>query len=209
MYTTSFGSALARDGLTISGSTPMGDLLDIANSPEGASPEAAKELLDVFSGKSQADIIALSVDDKTTILNLAGTAAIDFGTLNDSFSGYDSETSDGDALIENALNSFDTSVDLTAIMYVLGDEETLDTAPIDTIVFASAVVLADLADSICTDNVTILMDGGSVPGLTEAQQAQADLILNVNEQLASRPDAGDADLGGFNLLDLLQGTTNP
>jgi len=208
LYTTSFGTALARDGLSISGSTSINDLLDIANSSDGASPEAAKELLDVFSGKSEADILALSIDDKTTILNLAGTAAIDFGTLKDIVSEDDSETSDDD-LIDNALNSFDTSVDLTAIMYVLGDTETIDTAPIDTIVFASAVVLADLADSIGTDNVTILMDGGTVEGLTAAQQAQANLILNVNDRLSDRPDAGDADLGGFNLIDLLQGTSNP
>lgn len=210
LYTTSFGTALARDGLSISGSTSINDLLDIANSSDGASPEAAKELLDVFSGKSEADILALSIDDKTTILNLAGTAAIDFGTLNDTFGGYDPDSSEGDDdLIDNALNSFDTSVDLTAIMYVLGDTETIDTAPIDTIVFASAVVLADLADSIGTDNVTILMDGGTVEGLTAAQQAQANLILNVNDRLSDRPDAGDADLGGFNLIDLLQGTSNP
>jgi len=208
LYTTSFGTALARDGLSISGSTSINDLLDIANSSDGASPEAAKELLDVFSGKSEADILALSIDDKTTILNLAGTAAIDFGTLKDIVSEDDSETSDDD-LIDNALNSFDTSVDLTAIMYVLGDTETIDTAPIDTIVFASAVVLADLADSIGTDNVTILMDGGTVEGLTAAQQAQANLILNVYDRLSDRPDAGDADLGGFNLIDLLQGTSNP
>jgi len=214
LYTTSFGTALARDGLSISSSTSIGDLLDIANSSEGASPEAAKELLDVFGGKSDADILALSVDDKTTILNLASTAAIDFGTINDTFSGYDSATSDTDALVEAALGAFDSSVDLGAIMVVLGDSATIASAPIDSIVFASAVVLADVASEI---DSTVLMQllGYDTVDTTNYdaaiiaypdQKDRLDLIRGITVDLTARPDAGDAELGGFNLIDLLAGT---
>lgn len=206
LYTTSFGTVLARDGLSISANTSISQLLDIANSSDGASPEAAKELLDVFGGKSEADILALLIDDKTTILDLAGAAAIDFTTINDTFSGYDPATSNTDALIEAALGAFDTSVDLTAILYILDDPATIASAPIESIVFASAVVLADLASELGTTELMGYMGGDPTGALSPEQQATITLIKNLALVLEARSDAGDANLGGFNLIDLLKGT---
>jgi len=211
LYTTSFGESFARDGLSISSSTSIGDLLDIANSSDGASPEAAKELLDVFGGKDESDIDALSVEDKTTILNLASTAAIDFGTINDTFSGYDSATSDTDALVEAALSAFDTSVDLGAIELLLTEIEAnpaVDSIdiPIDTIVFASAVVIADLASELGTTEMMGYLGGDSILALTSEQQTTITMLKNLALDLETRPDAGDAELGGFSLIDLLAGT---
>jgi len=212
LYTTSFGESFARDGLSISSSTSIGDLLDIANSSDGASPEAAKELLDVFGGKDESDIDALSVEDKTTILNLASTAAIDFGTINDTFSGYDPDAGTSDSLVESALSAFDTSVDLTAIMYVLADTGTIASAPIDSIVFASAVVLADISSEIGTTELMTIMGSDPLDFGTMTDpviQAQINLVIDVRNALSDpliRPDAGDAELGGFSLIDLLAGT---
>ncbi len=206
LYTTSFGESFARDGLSISSSTSIGDLLDIANESYGTDPIIAKDILDVFAGKSQDAIKDLPIDDKTTILNLASAAAIDFGTIDDIFGSYDSANSDTDALVETALGAFNTSVDLTAIETLLGDTTTLSEAPVDSIIFASAVVLADIASEMGTTELMDILASGDTSTLVGEQKIRVDRILAVSTALSGR-DTSDATIGGFDLTTLLEGTT--
>ena len=50
LFTTSMGSSLARDKVSIPSSTSVGDLVDIANSDNASDPGVAKEVLDVLGG---------------------------------------------------------------------------------------------------------------------------------------------------------------
>lgn len=218
LFTTSFGAAFARDSISISSSTPTDDLIDMAASGDAQDPDAAKAVLDALGGKSTSDIQDLSVDDKTVILDLATTAALDIASVTDLISqAQDAENSDD--LISDIIDSFDTTVNLDAVVAVLSDPEALASAPVDSIVMASAIVLADVAADIGTDAIMDVMaanaayiddpDNNPVPDLsayTPAQQAELQTVLDVAAALEERPDIDDATIGGFNLADLLNGT---
>lgn len=215
LFTTSLGTAFARDSISISSSTPLDDLIDMAASGETADPAAAAAVLDALGGKSTADIQALSVTDQTEILNLAATASLDLGAVTDLIAASD-DTGDTDQLVTDILGAFDTTVNLDAVMDVLNDPEAVAEAPIDSIVLASAVVIADVADSIGTD---VIMDILADPAAYQADpttvttdpaiQAQIDTILSVSDTVQARPDIDSATIGGFNIADLLNGTTTP
>lgn len=207
LYTTSVGESLARDKVSISDKTSLKDLIDLSKDAETTSPESAKEILDVLAGKSPSDILALSTDDKTSILNLATTAAIDMSTLSNLVQDSTEDGADANALAEAALDAFDTSVNVEAIEVVLGDFETLATAPVDSLVLATAVVMADIADEIGTQQVMDIMASGDTSSLASnpEQRARIELILNARDVINSR-DSEDTEIAGFNLSDLLQGT---
>ncbi len=206
LFTTSLGASMARDKVTISNSTSLADLVTLAQGTEATSPEGAKEILRVLGKKSADDITALSVDDKASILNLATTAAIDMGTLTDLAKTAADGTATDD-MITTALSAFDTSVDMTAIETILGDTESLQTAPVDSLVLAAAVVMADVADVIGTTQMMDILASGDTSSLaaTPDIQAQMDLILNARTAINTR-DSADVTVAGFNLTDLLKGT---
>lgn len=215
LYTTSLGSALKRDSINIPSSTSIGDLMDIAAS-DGTDPDVAKEILDVLAGKTQSDILALPADDKSTILNLATTAAINMKTISDLASAAGSNATENNTLIANALGAFDTSVDMTAIETLLGNSATVqnEDVPIDSIIFASAVVLADAAKAVGTDTVMNILAATAtdvpsqadlISALPSAQGAQLNLIINLRDnELPLRSDT-NTEIAGFVLSDLLKG----
>lgn len=207
LYTTSVGESFARDKISISDKTSLKDLIDLSKNTETTSPESAKEILDVLAGKSPSDILALSTDDQTSILNLATTAAIDMSTLSNLAQDSTEEGADTNALVEAALDAFDTSVNVEAIEVVLSDVDTLATAPVDTLVLATAVVMADVADEIGTQQVMDIMASGDTSSLASnpEQRARMDLILKARTAINSR-DSDDIEIAGYNLSDLLQGT---
>jgi len=214
IFTTSLGESLARDGLTISPNTSLDELINLAASSEGADPDAAKAILAALGDKSDADVAALSVADQTEILNLATTASLDLPAVTTLLS-QSGDSADTDQLVSDILGAFDTTVNLDAVLVVLSDTEALDTAPIDSLVFASAVVLADAANALGTDTVMTIMalnpaptTAGDLTAYTgdPAVQDQILTILNVAETLSTRPDLDSASIGGFNIADLLNGT---
>lgn len=218
LFTTSLGTAFARDEVSIPSSTPMDDLIDMAASGDAEDPDAAKAVLDALGGKSTDDIQDLSVDDQTEILDLATTASLDIASVTDLISQAQDAVNTDD-FVSDIIDSFDTSVNLDAVVAVLTDTETLATAPIDSIVMASTVVLADVADDIGTDAIMDIMaenaayiedpDNNPEPDLsayTPEQQAELQTVLDVVAALEERPDIDDASIGGFNIADLLNGT---
>ncbi len=209
IFTTSFGTVLARDSLQISSSTSIDDLIALATSGYAEDPNAAKAILDALGGKSTSDIQDLSVADQAEILNLATTASLDLAAVTDLLAQA-ADAADTNALVSQILDSFDTSVNLDAVLDVLNDTTTMNEAPIDSIVFASSVVLAAVASDIGVDAIMDIMStgAGTIGTYTSDPELTAELttILNVVTILEARPDAGDADFVGFNLIDLLKGT---
>jgi hypothetical protein len=210
LFTTSVGSSFARDHITIPSSTSVGDLVDIAKSDDAADPVLAKELLDVLGGKDAASILSLSSEDKAALLNLAPSAAVDMNTI--TALAKDAQNGTSDALIAQAFDSFDPTVDLTAIETLLSDTTTLETAPVDSLILASAVVLADVASDLGDGGSQTIMDIMANPstlatsGLDAAQQTRVQNIIDAVAVLDTRQDADSVSIGDFKLIDFLRGT---
>ncbi len=204
LYTTSLGSALARDSISIPNSTSIKGLLEIADS-NGSDPDVAAEILSVLAGKNSSDILALSSDDKTTVFNLATNAAIDMGSVTDLANSI-SSGGDSNSLISSVFSSFDTSVDMTAILTLLSDQTTVEdeNIPIDSIIFASSVVLAGIAEEVGADNLMGYLAGGDMSALSTETQTEITSMMTVSTWLATRSDA-DTSIVGFTILDLLEG----
>jgi len=208
LFTTSLGSALARDGIDIPSNASIDELLEIAQGDYGSDPDVSKELLDVFAEKDAADLIALSSDDKGVILNLAASAAVDMDTLTDLGIKAGDDAYNSDDLVAAAFNSFDTSVDLTAIEILLADENTINTAPVDSIILAAAVVCADVVAACGAGGSTLVMNAlssGSTAGLPLDQQARIQAIIDAVPDLEARDETADLSFGDFKLIDFLKG----
>ncbi|HNY16340.1 MAG TPA: hypothetical protein PKL75_02725 [Treponemataceae bacterium] len=211
LFTTSMGSSLARDKVNIPSSTSVGDLVDIANSDNASDPGVAKEVLGVLAGKDPASILALSTADKAAILNLAPSAAVDMGTITDLAKKAQASDSDTNSLITQAFDSFDSSVDLTAVEVLLTDTETLQTAPVDSLILASSVVLADVASDIGEGGSDKVMDIMANPstlatsGLSAEQQARMQTIIDATAVLDTRPESDGVMIGDFKVMDFLRG----
>jgi hypothetical protein len=212
LFTTSMGSSFARDGISISSSASVADLVDLAKGDSAADPDLAKEILDVLSGKDPAAILALSTEDKKAILNLATSAAVDMGTITDIAKRAQDSSADTDGLVEDAFNSFDTGVNLGAVETLLSDPDTLATAPVDSLILATSVVAADIASELGAGGSSTVMDIMANPstlatsGLTAEQQARMQTIIDASATIEARPDAGDVSIGDFQLIDFLKGT---
>ena len=208
LFTTSLGSALARDGVNISSNASIDELLEIAQGDYGSDPDVSKELLDVFAEKDAADLIALSSDDKGVILNLAASAAVDMDTLTDLGIKAGDDAYNSDDLVAAAFNSFDTSVDLTAIEILLADENTIKTAPVDSIILAAAVVCADVVAACGAGGSTLVMNAlssGVTGPLPDDQEARIQAIIDAVPDLEARDETADLSFGDFKLIDLLKG----
>lgn len=212
LFTTSMGSSLARDHISIPSSTSVGDLVDIAKSDDSSDPALAKELLDVLAGKDQASLLALSAEDKASLLNLAPSAAVDMNTITGLAEDAQNSGSDSDALIAQAFDTFDPTVDLTAIETLLSDTETLETAPVDSLILASTVVLADVASDLGDGGSKTIMDIMANPstlatsGLDAAQQLRVQNIIDAVAVLDTRDGTDTVAIGDFKLIDFLRGT---
>lgn len=215
IYTTSIGGPFERDSIDVSSSTSVDDLIDIANSDSGTDPDVAKEVLDALAGKDEEDIVDLSVGDKADILNLAGTAAVDTDVLTQLAQDAVEDDADTDALVREALEAFDSTVNLDAVETILGDQETLDEAPVESLVFASTALLASVTE---TEGSDVVMDIMADPDSPESQaqlaamspedQDRMNLVIGVVDVLnGPRVDeADDVTFGDFNLLELLTGS---
>lgn len=208
LYTSSLAKPLARDSIEISDSTSVSTLMDLVNSSYSDTPSGTKALLDALAEKPASDITSLPIEDKTAVLDMATTAALDLGSLMDTIT--DLEGKDGNDIVTELLDSFDTSVNLGVVETLLADPEVLQEAEVDTLVFAAAVVIADLIAGAGSDAIMdILATPGNVsayPDLTAGQIEQINLVLGVVGALESRPDiAEESDYLGFDLLSLLQG----
>ncbi len=206
LYTTSLLSGAKRNASVVTGSSSTGDLVSVA-STDGADKQVAADVLNALATKSSEELTALSTGDKTTVLDLATTATTDMATLTDIASQATDGTTDTKALVGQVLDSFDSSVNLTAITTILADTTTTDTAPVDTIVLASAAVVANVADSIGTEKTMQVLASGDTTGLTPEQKTKIELVIGVRTKLQTdrTSDLENTSIGGFNLSDLLKG----
>lgn len=209
LYTTSIASNLSRGSLSVSSDASIGDLLSLANSSTASDAGGAKAILDALSGKSQQDLKSLPVADQTAILNLATTATVDMTALTTLAQDAAKPGSNTNDLISKAFTTFDSTVNLTAIETVLSNTETVKTAPVESIVLASSVVLADVAADIGASTIMNIMatKNPDLSSFTPAQQSKITLVTSVVTTLNTRPasEVGAVKIAGFDLKSLLEG----
>lgn len=208
LFTESMGSSLERDKPSISSSASLDDLLDIARSRDGADQEVAEELLDALADKTPEEIDALSIDEKTDILNLGGAAAIDLGELANLSNELSDNPDNQNELIRDIMENATNDVDTTVLEQLLSDEEVLTEAEPEAVVVAAAAIVADVSAEVGAERVMdILADPSSLEssGLTREQQNRLEIVINASEVMETRDDADDVTIGDFDLLDLLRG----
>lgn len=207
LFTSSIGEPFSRDSPPISSSASLGTLVDIAQNGEWSSdPGTAATVLDILAGKDEATLLALSIEDQAAILNLAASAAIDTGTIATLASGAEESTAVINDLVEQALQTFDPSINLAAIESLLGNPATLDAAPAESLLLSAAVLIGDVAHDVGADMVMDIMAGGSTASLSPEQLIKINLARDVYAELDGRPaEEGSVTFGDFDLLDLLRG----
>lgn len=212
LYTTSLAKPLARDSVSLSSSTKTSDLVTLAKNDAAGDSSLAKEVLDVLANKEASEITSLPLEDKTAILNLATTATVKLSDLTAIASQAESDGADTDALVTQAFDAFDNTVNLEAIQTILADQDTLQNAPADTLVLATAVVAADVVEDIGSEQLMDILeqDTPDLSALTQEQQDKVQLVLDVKAALDQRPpeDLDAVSIGGFNLADLLGGSAS-
>ncbi|ULQ59473.1 hypothetical protein K7I13_13500 [Brucepastera parasyntrophica] len=215
MFTTSLASGLSRSGYGISSSTSVDDLISIIKGPYGGDSSVAREVMDALGTKTAAELNSLSTEDKTTILNAATDATVDTGKALDILKSYDSSTSDTDKLISDILNVFDTNVDLGAVDTLLANSDVQNSVPVDTLVFASVVVLADVATEVGEQTIKdIVADPSTIDNysLTPEQKARVENVIAVSDVLVNSRAQEVTDMGtglGFDLMELLPKVNTP
>lgn len=202
-YTTSLAKDLKRSDYSISSSTPVDDLVKLAEGSWGDSKDGATAVLEALAQKPASEVGQLSTEEKTLILGLAGTATVDMSKVTETVEREDLSSSE---IAEELLASFDSSVNLSSVETILSDTDYVNEGQVDVIIMAAAVVAAQV---VASSNAELVMDvlAGNVPvavsGLTEAQQTQLELVIQVADTLEARNET--TEFFGYDLLELLKG----
>jgi len=215
LFTTSIGAGFARTGSIISSNATVTDLLDIADSDLAADKTVATEILNALATKPD-EVAALSIDDKTVILDLALDATIElsavFEALETVMAGGTGTTDD---VIAALLDSVNTSVDLTAITAILDDPTAAAEAPVDSLVTASVAVLADIAGTVgstviqdimnAPDRDQALADAITANTITTDQKDDIQVVVDLMETLNTtrKAELAEMSIGEYNLGDYL------
>lgn len=207
IFTTPLATPLARDSVKISKNTKTADLLKLAQAEALMDPEIGKQVLDLLASKSTSEITNLSKDDKTKILNLATSTTIKISDL----TAIANKASSGgnENLISDALNAFDSSVNLAVVTTILSDPQSRDETPADTLVLATVALAVNLVNDIGTDELQDILedDSASISSFSQEQQDKIILIRDIKASLNARPEEelDTVNFGGFKLTDLLGG----
>jgi hypothetical protein len=206
LFTTSLAKPLARTSITISPNATTSELLELANSSAGATPEGAKAILAALASRPE-DVAALSAADKTTVLDMAITATINMDSVTKAANSAQSNT-DPNKTTADILKSFDTSVDTTAVMVIMSDPKATADIPAEKLVYSGAVLIADAAK---TTEPSVIMDAvssGDTTTLNATDKAKVDAVIAVEKDLTTNrsTELSTLTIGSYNIGDLIKGT---
>jgi hypothetical protein len=206
LFTTSLAAPLARTSITIPANATTSELLELANSSAGSTPEGAKAILAALAERP-ADVAALSAEDKATVLDMAITATINMDSIKKTATSALSGT-DPNKTTADMLNSFDKSVDTTAVMVILGDTAGTASIPAETLVYSGAILLADASETAGTTAVMDAVASGDTSTLSATEKAEVDAVIAVGTDLTTNRSAelDTLSIGSYNIGDLIEGT---
>jgi hypothetical protein len=140
-FVTSLGSGMQRDLNAALKKESAGDLAKLAKDPQFQDPSSGVAVLNALSGKSEADIQALSVSEQESIMDLALAVSIPTSVLNDL--ADIAQNDDPEELFNTILggiNSFDTTV----LQAILSDKDAQESASAESLISASVALVAQV-----------------------------------------------------------------
>ena len=144
-FVTSWGSGMQRDLDSALKKESTGDLAKLAKDPNYiGDSKAAGSLLDALSGKSEADIQALSVSEQESIMDLALAVSIPTSVLTELADiAQDPDNAEPEELFNTILESIN-SFDTTVLQVILNDEDAQKSASPESLISASVALVAQV-----------------------------------------------------------------
>jgi hypothetical protein len=189
-FVTSLGSGMQRDLNAALKKESAGDLAKLAKDPQFQDPSSGVAVLNALSGKSEADIQALSVSEQESIMDLALAVSIPTSVLTELADiAQDPDNAEPKELFNTILggiNSFDTTV----LQAILSDTETKNTASPESLISASVALVAQVMKREGSDlefeGLQDLIDGEDISEESKAElqpvQAIFDLFTTGNRK---------------------------
>ncbi len=230
LFTTSLAGNLKRNMSAQFAKASVSELAKMAGDPAVIKDiDTGRALIDALSEKNQEDLRHLSEQEKQNILDVAVSSSLPISSLTDTINNLKNQSGsvDADKVVSEVLGSL-PSVKTEAVNTLLNDSSTLETAPVETLVTASLVLVTQAAKD------DPLITGGNRDGTMQAiqdalsknneadkksaiDQLKADgkisqdtvtalqTVVNVAESLNSnrKDDLSDLSIGGINLGDYI------
>lgn len=179
-FVTSWGSGMQRDLDSALKKESTGDLAKLAKDPNYiGDSKAAGSLLDALSGKSEADIQALSVSEQESIMDLALAVSIPTSVLTELADiAQDPDSAEPEELFNTILESIN-SFDTTVLQVILNDEDAQESASAESLISASVALVAQVMKREGSDlefeDLQDLIDGGNISESSITEESKADL----------------------------------
>ena len=175
-FVTSWGSGMQRDLDSALKKESAGDLAKLAKDPQFQDPSSGVAVLNALSGKSEADIQALSVSEQESIMDLALAVSIPTSVLNDL--ADIAQNDDPEALFNSILESIN-SFDTTVLQAILNDKDAQESASAESLISASVALVAQVMKREGSDlefeDLQGLIDGGNISESSITEESKADL----------------------------------
>jgi hypothetical protein len=175
-FVTSLGSGMQRDLNAALKKESAGDLAKLAKDPQFQDPSSGVAVLNALSGKSEADIQALSVSEQESIMDLALAVSVPTSALNDL--ADIAQNDDPEALFNSILESIN-SFDTTVLQAILNDEDAQESASAESLISASVALVAQVMKREGSDlefeDLQDLIDGGNISESSITEESKADL----------------------------------
>jgi hypothetical protein len=197
LFTFSLAQPLERDEVKISAKLDLDELLNLKATDYGKTIEGSTAITNAIAKKNPGDITALSATDQQSILTTAIGAVAGIDVMLALDTALPTAT-----MVEEFLEAFDSSVDLTAVQAILDAYTLTSEISQTTVILAAAVLLADAVAATDAATVMAILDGTNAtntigdPILT----SQLDTVKNIAFILS-----GSAELAGFDILALING----
>lgn len=191
-----------------------GDLAKLAKDPQFQDPSSGVAVLNALSGKSEADIQALSVSEQESIMDLALAVSIPTSVLTELADiAQDPDNAEPKELFNTILggiNSFDTTV----LQAILSDKDAQESASAESLISASVALVAQVmkreGENLDFDNLGNLFGGSSnINDEKISDKSKADIeavkaIYDLFDEGGKRRDE-ELTLFGLSLEDLFGG----
>ena len=210
-FVTSLGSGMQRDLNAALKKESAGDLAKLAKDPQFQDPSSGVAVLNALSGKSEADIQALSVSEQESIMDLALAVSIPTSVLNDL--ADIAQNDDPEALFNSILESIN-SFDTTVLQAILNDKDAQESASAESLISASVALVAQVmkreGENLDFDNLGNLFGGSSnINDEKISDKSKADIeavkaIYDLFDEGGKRRDE-ELTLFGLSLEDLFGG----
>ena len=212
-FVTSWGSGMQRDLDSALKKESTGDLAKLAKDPNYiGDSKAAGSLLDALSGKSEADIQALSVSEQESIMDLALAVSIPTSVLTELADiAQDPDNAEPEELFNTILESIN-SFDTTVLQAILNDEDAQKSASAESLISASVALVAQVMKREGSDlefeDLQGLIDGGNISESNITEESKDDLdavkaVLDLFDEGGKRSDE-ELTLFGMSFKDLLE-----